>query len=119
MTLTMAMIVAANDMKLKSVVVPEWPDDKGKPGVVYIRTMAVGERDAYEVTWKKSGGTPDDFRTIYLARVLCDEAGNRLFSDADMHLLKAKSARVCHRLWEEAMAHNNIDEKDIQEAAKN
>jgi hypothetical protein len=119
MSLTKMQILAANDMKLKPVVVPEWPDEDGKPGTVYLRVMAVGERDAYEVNWKKSNGTPDDFRTTYLARVLCNERGERLFSDDEMHLLKTKSGRVCHRLWSEAMAHNSIDEEDIQAAAKN
>lgn len=119
MSLTQAQILAANDLKLKAVEVPEWPDANGKPGIVYIRVMAVGERDAYEVAWKRANGTPDDFRTIYLARVLCNDKGERLFSDNELQLLKTKSGRVCHRLWDEAMKHNNIDEEDIKAAAKN
>ncbi len=58
MSLTAEQILAADDMGLKKVTVPEWGGD------VFIRVMSVGERDEYERMWigQKDKGI-DNFRT--------------------------------------------------------
>ena len=113
-TLTKDQILSADDMGLLKVEVPEWGGD------VYIRVMAVTERDAYEREWigKRETGV-ENFRTKFLQRVLCDESGKLLFTPQETDKLAQKSARVMSRLWEKAMKHNALMERDVQELAKN
>lgn len=112
--LTAEQIIAADDLGLKEIAVPEWG------GSVYVRVMSVGERDAYEKLWigKKDSGV-DNFRTEYLARVLCTDKGELLFSRGQIDALAKKSGAVCGRLFDAALAHNNMSNKDVEELAKN
>jgi len=112
MSLTAEQILAADDMGLKKVSVPEWGGD------VYIRVMSVGERDEYERMWigQKDKGI-DNFRTKYLSRVLCDDKGNLLFRDKEAALAK-KSGAVMGRLFDAAMSHNRMTEEDVKELGK-
>lgn len=112
MSLTAEQILAADDMGLKKVAVPEWGGD------VYIRVMSVGERDEYERMWigQKDKGI-DNFRTKYLSRVLCDDKGNLLFRDKEAALAK-KSGAVMGRLFDAAMSHNRMTEEDVTELGK-
>lgn len=112
--LTKDQILAANDVNLLKINVPEWGGD------VYIRVMTVGERDAYENEWQRKKDTGvDDFRTKFLVRCLVDEKGNRLFDNGDVQRLAEKSARVMNRVWLAAMEHNNLSDASIEELAKN
>lgn len=114
MALTKEQILAADDMGLLKLQVPEWGGD------VYIRVMTVGERDAYENEWQRKRDTGvDDFRTKFLVRCLVDEKGSRLFDNGDVVRLSQKSARVMNRVWLAAMEHNNLSEQSIEELAKN
>ena len=106
-------ILAASDLNLLEVPVPEWG------GSVYVRVMTVGERDAYELEWNRTSGNIEDFRTKFIARCLADATGQRLFTDAEVAALAGKSAKVMNRLWKAAMQHNDLDEPAIQEVAKN
>lgn len=112
MSLTAEQILAADDMGLKKVTVPEWGGD------VYIRVMSVGERDEYERMWigQKDKGI-DNFRTKYLSRVLCDDKGNLLFRDKEPALAN-KSGAVMGRLFDAAMSHNRMTEEDVKELGK-
>jgi len=113
MALTAEQILAADDLGLKQVPVREWNGD------VFIRMMSVGERDAYERLWigKRETGV-DNFRTEYLARVLCDEKGQLLFTREQVSTLANKSGAVMGRLFDEALAHNNMTEADVEQLGK-
>lgn len=113
MALTADDILAADDLGLRKVHVKEWGGD------VYIRVMSVGERDEYERMWigKKETGV-ENFRTQYLARVLCDEKGKLLFTRDQVAALANKSGAVMGRLFDEAMRHNRMTEEDVQELGK-
>jgi hypothetical protein len=113
-TLTADQILAADDMGLLGPIkVPEWG------GEVYVRVMSVGERDSYERMWigRKDTGI-DNFRSEYLARCLCDENGNLIFSRASVAKLASKSGAVVSRLFDEALKHNNMTEADVEELGK-
>ena len=114
MALSKEQILAADDMGLKEVEVPEWG------GNVFVRVMTVGERDSYENEWivNKNKGV-ENFRSKFLQRVLCDEEGKLLFTAAEINLLASKSARVITRIWEAAMRHNALTDGDVEELAKN
>ena len=114
MALSKEQILAADDMGLKEVEVPEWS------GSVFVRVMTVGERDSYENEWivNKNKGV-ENFRSKFLQRVLCDEKGELLFTASEIDLLAKKSARVITRIWEAAMKHNALSDGDVEELAKN
>lgn len=114
MPLDRKQILDANDLNLLEVNVPEWG------GSVYIRVMTVGERDAYEREWigKRDTGV-DNFRTKFLQRVLCDQAGELLFTPDDLTSLAKKPANIMCPLWEKAMQHNRLMGSDVEELAKN
>lgn len=114
MALTKDQILAADDMGLLEVEVPEWG------GSVFVRVMSVGERDSYENEWmvNKNKGV-DNFRSKFLQRVLCDEKGELLFSTAEVASLAKKSARVVTRVWNAAMKHNALTDDDVDDLAKN
>jgi hypothetical protein len=113
MALTAEQILAADDLGLKKVNVPEWG------GEVFIRVMSVGERDSYERKWigHKSDGI-DNFRTEYLARVLCDEQGKLLFNRDQIGAFAQKSGAVMGTLFDLAMRHNRMTEEDVVELGK-
>lgn len=114
MSLTKEQIMAADDMGLLEVQVPQWG------GSVYVRVMTVGERDSYENEWmvNKHKGV-ENFRSKFLQRVLCDETGSLLFTANEIDLLAKKSARVITKVWEAAMKHNALTDDDVEELAKN
>lgn len=92
--------------------VPEWGLD------VFVRILSVGERDAYENLWLSRGkGGVKDFRSEYLCRVLSDESGERIYSDADVAEISALDGSVLARLFDVAAAHNKLTEKDVRELA--
>jgi hypothetical protein len=114
MALTKEKILAADDLGLLEVPVPEWGDS------VFIRVMTVGERDSYENDWvrNKDKGV-ENFRTKFLQRVLCDDKGDLLFAADEVGKLATKSAKIMSRLWQKAMEHNALTESDVEELAKN
>jgi hypothetical protein len=112
-TLTAEQILAADDSLVHRVEVPEWG------GEVYIRVMSVGERDSYERMWIGAQKTGiENFRTQYLARVLCDEKGNLMFSRDHIEGLSKKNAVVMGRLFDLAMRHNKMTEGDVEDLGK-
>ncbi len=113
MALTAEQILAADDLGLLRVEVPEWGGD------LFVRVMSVGERDEYERQWigKKETGI-ENFRTQYLARVLCDDKGKLLFSREQIAALAQKSGAVMGRLFDVAMRHNKMTEEDVKELGK-
>lgn len=114
MALSKEKILAADDLGLLEVPVPEWGDS------VFIRVMTVGERDSYENDWvlNKNKGV-ENFRSKFLQRVLCDEKGNLLFASDEVPKLAGKSAKVMSRIWQKAMEHNALTDADVEELAKN
>lgn len=113
MALTAEQILAADDAGLLEVAVPEWG------GSVFIRVMSVGERDTYERMWigKREQGV-DNFRTEFLARVLCDEKGALLFPKDKVSALSSKSGAVMGRLFDAAMRHNYMEEGSVEQSGK-
>jgi hypothetical protein len=106
-------ILAADDSGALQVAVPEWG------GEVFVRVMSVGERDSYERLWigRKDSGI-DNFRTEYLARVLCDDKGKLIFTRDQIEKLAAKSGAVMGRLFDLAMRHNRMTEEDVVDQGK-
>jgi hypothetical protein len=114
--LTKQQIAAVDDLKAKivRVEVPEWG------GAVCLRPMTVRELDDYsnEVMRNKGNGLRD-FRTRLVACSLCDEQGQRLFTDDEVDMLAAKSGAAMDRLYRACDEINDIGPKRMEDIAGN
>lgn len=115
--LTRAQIEQAPDVQTETVPVPEWGGD------VLVRTLTGTERDAFEASLAANGGDRAmnlyNFRARLAALCLVDEAGKRLFTDADVALLGRKSARALDRVIKKARELNALDAAAIEGLEKN
>jgi hypothetical protein len=107
--LTKDEILRANDARTEEVRVPEWG------GSVYVRAMTSLERDKYESEWLRfrennNGDVKDSthFRAFLASRVVCDETGTPLFSQADVMALSLKSGAALTRITEAAIRLNGL-----------
>lgn len=119
-------ILAANDLEKELVEVPEWG------GAVYVRALTGTERDAFEASLvnervvrrgRKSETTREtnlrNLRARLCALTMCDEEGNRLFGDSEVHELGKKSASALNRVFEVAQRLSGLSEGDVEELAGN
>lgn len=118
MGLTREQILAAEDIKLEKVEVPEWG------GEVYLRPMTGADLDAYEdemAKRSKGDGKFDlaGFRAWYLSLVLVDTEGVRMFAqEGDVAALGKKSGKVVNRLFAEAQRVNGLTAEAVTDAKK-
>ena len=108
-------ILAAVDLKTETVAVPEWG------GAVMLRGMTAGERDGFDqgVTDARQAKEPTMVRARLVALTAVDATGVRLFTDADVPALAAKSGAVLDRLFEIAARLSGIGRRDAEELEKN
>jgi len=113
--LTKEQILAASDIKTKTVKVPEWG------GEVSIKTMSGAERDGFEAAMFGEGGKrkATNFRASLVARCLVDESGALMFSEKDVAALGEKSAKALDRVFSVAQKLNGISAEDVAEMEKN
>jgi hypothetical protein len=116
--LTREQILAADDLKRETIPVPEWGGD------VIVKSLTGAERDAFEDSVVKQRGKSRELnlrnaRARLVSLSLIDEAGNRLFTDADVELLGKKSAAALDRVFSAAQRLSGLTENDIDELAKN
>lgn len=90
-------------------------------GEVCIRAMTLRDRDSYEKASVDSGGKlPDDFRSQYLSRCLCDADGKLLFPGPDgVESLQGLDAAIGAKLFDAALKHNRMTENEIKDLAGN
>ena len=89
-------------------------------GSCFVRAMSAGERDEFEVAHTK--GKSRDFRARLVACTVCDEAGELVFSPADIPALSALPAATLQPIVTAAVEVNRLSEadvKDLEEAAGN
>lgn len=109
-------ILGAVDLAHVDVDVPEWG------GVVRVRMLTGGERDAFEAgTVVRHGKKIDtnlvNIRARLAALCVVDEAGARVFSEADAEALGQKSAAALNRVFEAARQLNGLTEEASDAAA--
>lgn len=98
MALSKKAILEAKDIKTKEVEVPEWG------GSVCIRIISGADRDVFEQAYSEK--KMDAFRTRFLVLTLCDDSGDRLFTNDEIDALNKKSSRVISRLFDAAWEFN-------------
>jgi len=85
---------------------------------VYIRCISIRERDVWEQTVSHvRDRTVEDMRSMYLAFVLCEEDGTRLYGDDEIAEVGKLSSSVLGPLFDKALAYNRMSEADIRELA--
>jgi hypothetical protein len=99
-------ILAADDLPRREVPTPEWAKFGAKS--VWVRGLTAAERDDYEQSLTEraeDGGVrakvvQHNIRAAFVARVIVDAQGVRVFTDKDIEALGNKSAAVIDRLWD-------------------
>lgn len=117
MLLNRAQILAREDLQRQDVPVPEWGGD------VAVRMLTAGERDSLLSLFFDANGTkianPANYRANLVALATCDEAGERIFSDADIEQIAGKADVAIERIFKAAQALNHLGGDAVEEAAKN
>lgn len=111
--LSKAAILAAKDQKMVAVDVPEWG------GTANIRVMTGTERDRFESEFVGGNKGVDMVRAKLVAKCLCDEDGNRLFTEQEIPALGEKSAAVLDKLFTQCMKLNRFTKEDVEDLAGN
>ena len=110
--LTKEAILAADDLPRELVSVPEWGGD------VFVRTMTGTDRDAFEASLIGKEGRMENVRARLVSLTLCNEAGERMFDDAEIAALGKKSARALDRVFSVAQRLNGIGTEQVEAAKK-
>lgn len=109
-------------LPLHVVKVPEWGGD------VYVRVMTGKERDAFEYmqanerrSAKEAGEdySPENIRARIAAMLVCNETGERLFTEEDIPALGALHCGALDRVWDEAMRVNHMLGDEVENKLKN
>ncbi len=108
--LTREQILQCDDLPKETVKVPEWG------GEVQVRTMTGTDRDAFEASLIGKEGRLENVRARLVSLVVCDESGSRLFGDADIAALGAKSATALDRVFAVAQRLNGIGADQVEQA---
>ncbi len=118
MTLTKEQILAASDIKIEKVAVPEWG------GEVYVKGMTGSERDKFEASIIEIRGNTQkanlaNVRAKLACFTICDESGARLFSEEEIVELAKKSAQALQRVFDAAQRLSGIGSEDVDSLLKN
>ena len=116
--LTREQILSADDLKREEVVVPNWG------GSVFVRSLTGAERDRLEEQSVTRNGKTfeanyNNVRARLVSLAAVDESGKRLFTEADIEALGAKSAAALDLVFTVASRLNGLSAKDVDELAKN
>jgi len=120
MFLTKEQIIAAMDLKRETVEIPEWSVD-GEPGSVIVQELSAREREDFEKSLEKEDGEKDysNFHARVAVLTCVDEAGKKIFTDADIPMLADKSLAALRRIADVAAKISKLSSNDLEEARKN
>ena len=109
-------VLQANDETIEELDMPEWGFK------VHIRTLRARERDVFYKSCVGKDGRqqyPENMHARFCALVLCNESGDRLFSDQQVAQLGNKSARALDRIFDAGQKLNKMNSDAVEEAEKN
>lgn len=122
MSLSKEQILAADDSKKELVQVPEWG------GEVWVKCMSGSDRDTWEFSIfaerqkaEKEGRSFSipNFRARLVAATLCNEKGERLFSNEEIVVLGNKSSAALESVFLAARRINKLRDEDVESLVKN
>jgi len=112
--LTAAEILGTEDIVEELIEVPEWK------GTVRVRGLTGHERDAYEASLLDQRGRStranlQNARAKLVVLSIRNNDGSRMFTEAQIGELSAKSASALDRLFKKALELSSMGEKDVEE----
>jgi len=112
--LTASEILGMEDITEELVDVPEWK------GTVRVRGLTGRERDAYEASLLEQRGRNtranlQNARAKLVMLSVRNVDGSRMFNEAQIGELSAKSAAALNRVWKKAMELSGMNESDVEE----
>jgi len=116
--LTRDQILKAKDIPMEKVSVPEWG------GEVMVKGLSGKERDWFELSVFEQKGRNQkvnmaNLRAKLASLSICDEEGNRLFSEDDVEELAKKSAVALQRVFSIAQRLSGLSNEEAEILAKN
>jgi len=116
--LTREQILGITDIQIEELDVPEWG------GKIYVKALTGAERDAFESSVIEMRGSTRkinmrNVRAKLASMAICDEKGNRLFTDADVEALSKKSASALDKIFTVASRLSGISSEDEENLRKN
>lgn len=114
--LTLDEIFSADDLKVITVEIPEWPKKNGQTGVIRLKTMTADEAIAFT---KKAREDKEAAMILLVQRcaVLNDNA-TKMFKEEQIVMLRKKSIKVFNRLQNAALELNGFTEEKAKEVGK-
>ena len=105
-------ILQMDDLPKEKVSVPECGN-----GDLWVKTLTGSERDSFEqsMVQKKNKPNLNNVRARFAVLTICDEKGERLFTDNDAEALGKKSAAALDRVFEVAQRLNGFSDDDQRE----
>ncbi len=118
MILTAQQILAADDLEIEQVAVPEWG------GEVLVKALTGTERDRFEQDSVKGKGSDArinlvNMRARLVALSVVGEDGRRIFTSGDVEALGRKSASALQRVFDVAQRLSGFTKDDIEELTEN
>ena len=112
--LTAAEILGMQDIVEELVEVPEWK------GTVRVRGLTGRERDTYEASLIEQRGRNTTANLVNARAKLVvlsvrSADGSRMFNEAQIAELSAKSAAALNRVWKKARELSGMTEEDVEE----
>lgn len=110
-------ILDAKDLSTRDVEVPEWG------GTVRIKMLTAEERDKFEAsTVTIKGGTQkmnvENLRARLIVLCVVNEAGERMFTNADVRMLGKKSSAALQRVFNACQELNAVTDDDLEDLAE-
>jgi hypothetical protein len=107
-------ILGIEDILEELVEVPEWK------GTVRVRGLTGRERDAYEASLLEQRGRNtkanlQNARAKLVVLAVVDSRGQRMFTEAQIPQLGAKSAAALDRIWKKARDLSGMSDEDVEE----
>lgn len=100
----------------QEIQIPEWE------GSVWVRSLTVGERDQIDSEFnaaRSKGRTPDNLRARMIIKGCCDEAGQPLFTEADLQEINKLPATTLEKIFDSILKINRIGAGAVEESEKN
>jgi len=117
MSLNRQNILEADDLKRRSVKVPEWGGD------LYVREMTAMEAVVFDVWLYDNKDNKAEIASNYNAMLVmlsaCDEAGHRIFEDSDLDVLRSKNPKVIGKIARAVEKLNKLGQDDFEDDVKN
>jgi hypothetical protein len=122
MALSKEGLLAACSIKVEGIVLPDSFGEGFAGETVHLRTLTIGEQDAYDASLVGADGKSaslKDYTSRYLCLTLANEDGSQMFSNKEIKKVAGLGADLGVFLMKKAQELNDTSATEEAEAAKN